>query len=124
MTSSLASNTSDVFRQCCKPAPVEAYVGDCGYYCLAVEQSVADLQSCFMENGVAPGSIFCNANNTATATGTPSGMASSTASGTNGGSSGTSSAGAASGVVVPQVSKAGLGVLGMIVVSVFAGAML
>ena len=83
-----------------------------------------------MENGIAPGTIFCNSNNTATATGTPTGGASSTASGTRGGSSGTASAGAsgsagaAAGVVVPQVSKAGLGVLGMIVVSVFAGAML
>lgn len=83
-----------------------------------------------MENGISPGTIFCNGNNTATATGTPTGGASSTASGTSGGASGTGSAGAsgsagaASGVVVPQVSKAGLGVFGMIVASVFAGAML
>jgi hypothetical protein len=84
-----------------------------------------------MDNGIAPGTIFCNSNNTATATSTPSGKASSTPSGTKGGSSGTSSpgasgsAGAAAGVVVPMgVSKAGLGMLGMILVSAFAGAML
>lgn len=83
-----------------------------------------------MSNGITPGDIFCNSNNTATATGTPTGGASSTASGTRGSSSGTASAGAsgsagaAAGLVVPQVSKTGLGVFGMIVVSVFAGAML
>ena len=76
-----------------------------------------------MDNGIAPGTIFCNGNNTATATGTPTGGASSTASGT-GSTTASGSAGAAAGVVVPRVNKAGLGVLGMIVVSVFAGAML
>lgn len=126
----LASNTSSVLKECCKTAPVESFNGDCGYYCLSVQQSVSDLQNCFMENGIAPGTIFCNSNNTATATGTPSGGASATASGTRGGSSGTNSPGAsesigaAAGIVVPQVSKAGLGVMGMILVSVFAGAML
>ncbi|KAF1364893.1 hypothetical protein EJ07DRAFT_76657, partial [Lizonia empirigonia] len=129
-TSTLASNTSSVLKDCCKSAPVESFNGDCGYYCLSVQQSVSDLQSCFMENGIAPGTIFCNSNNTATATGTPTGGASSTGSSASGGSSGTSSpgasgsTGAAPGLVVPQVSKVGLSVLGMIVVSVFAGAVL
>ncbi|KZM28187.1 uncharacterized protein EKO05_0001618 [Ascochyta rabiei] len=129
-TSNLASNASSVLKDCCKSAPVESFNGDCGYYCLSVQQSVSDLQSCFMENGIAPGTIFCNGNNTATATGTPTGGPSSTASGTRGSSSGTSSpgasgsTGAAAGIVVPQASKAGLGVLAMIVVSAFAGAML
>ncbi|KAJ4341791.1 hypothetical protein N0V87_001454, partial [Didymella glomerata] len=67
-TASLASNTSSVFKECCKSAPVESFNGDCGYYCLSVQQSVSELQSCFMENGIKPGTIFCNGNNTATAT--------------------------------------------------------
>lgn len=126
-TATLASNTSAVFKECCKSAPVESFNGDCGYYCLSVQQSVSDLQNCFMENGINPGTIFCNGNNTATATGTPTGGASSTASGTSAsgtGASASGSAGAASGLVVPQVSKAGLGVVAMMVVSVFTGAML
>jgi hypothetical protein len=81
-----------------------------------------------MENGIASNTIFCNGNNTATATGTPSKTAGSSASGTSGSSSGTSSpgasTGAAAGLVTPQVSKTGLGMLGMIIVSAFAGAML
>lgn len=127
-TQGIPSNTSDAFTKCCKSAPVEQWNGACGYYCLSVQQSVADLQKCFQDNGVSAGSIFCNSNNTATATGRPSGSASAT--GTRGGASGTSSAGAsqstgAAPATVPQgVSKAGLGMLGMIVVSVFAGAML
>ncbi|KAF1930655.1 uncharacterized protein M421DRAFT_418129 [Didymella exigua CBS 183.55] len=123
----LASNTSSVFKECCKSAPVESFNGDCGFYCLSVEQSVSDLQTCFMENGISPETIFCNGNNTASATGTPSGGASPTASrsaGTSGtGMSASGSAGAANGVV-PQVSKAGLGIVAIIIVSVFAGATL
>lgn len=126
-TSTLASNTSSVFKECCESAPVESFNGDCGFYCLSVQQSVSELQNCFMENGISPGTIFCNGNNTATATGTPTGGASSTASGisasgTGAGASG--SVGAAAGLVVPQVSKAGVGFVAMMVVSVFAGAML
>lgn len=125
----IPSNTSDAFKTCCKSAPVEQFNGACGYYCLSVQQTVAELQKCFQDNGVSPGSIFCNSNNTATATGRPSGGASASAT-TSRGASGTSSAGAgqstgAAPVVVPHgVSKAGLGMLGMLVVSVFAGAML
>lgn len=75
-----------------------------------------------MEGGVTPSSIFCNGQQTQTATGTPSASKTGKGSATN--SAGASqSTGAAAGVVVPQgVSKAGLGMLGMIVVSVFAGA--
>lgn len=72
-----------------------------------------------MENGVSPGTIFCNGNNTASATGTPTASASKTS---GGGAS--ASKGAAVGVVVPKFSKAGLGVLGVVVVSVFAGVVL
>ncbi|KAJ4990019.1 hypothetical protein SVAN01_04482 [Stagonosporopsis vannaccii] len=127
-TATLPSNASSVLEQCCKSAPVESFNGDCGYYCLSVQQSVADLQGCFMENGIPPQVIFCNGTNSATATGTPTRSASS--SGSSGSASGTGSpaasgsAGAAAGLVVPQVSKAGLGLLGTVIVSIFAGAML
>jgi hypothetical protein len=109
--------------KCCKSAPVEAFNGDCGHYCLSVQQSVADLQKCFMDGGVSPSNIFCNGQQTQTATGTPSrtgGGASKT-----GGAGASESTGAAPAVGTQQgMSKMGMSVLGMVVVSVFAGAML
>ncbi|KAI8936298.1 hypothetical protein NX059_006716 [Plenodomus lindquistii] len=123
-TTSLPSNVSDTLSSCCKSAPVEEFNGNCGYYCLSVQQTVAELQACFMEGGVSPGSIFCSGNNSASATSTPTGSgsrASSSAGATGTGSS--SSSGAM--VTAPQgVSKAGLGMLGMIAASVIAGALL
>ncbi|CAO2650452.1 Nn.00g017440.m01.CDS01 [Neocucurbitaria sp. VM-36] len=117
----IPSNTSDVLSSCCKSAPVEQFNGDCGYYCLSVEQSVADLQACFMDGGVSPSSIFCSGNNTATATGKPSASSGSTTAP----SGSAQSTGAAPVVFAPQsVSKTGLGMLCMIIVSAFAGAML
>ncbi|KAH6615239.1 hypothetical protein C7974DRAFT_61559 [Boeremia exigua] len=132
-TSSLPSNASAVLAHCCKSAPVERFNGDCGFYCLSVAQSVADLQGCFMQEGIKPQVIFCNGTNSATATGSPSGGVRETggASGTASASaSGTASAaasgspGVAAGVVVPRVGTAGFGVLVTVVLSVFAGAML
>lgn len=123
----IPSNTSDVLSSCCKSAPVEQFNGDCGYYCLSVDQSVGDLQKCFQEGGVNPSTIFCSGNNTATATGKPSATSSgsSTSGSTTGPSGSAQSTGAAPAVLAPQsVSKAGLGMLGMIVVSAFAGALL
>lgn len=129
----IPTNTSDVFSSCCKSAPVEQFNGACGYYCLSVEQSVADLQKCFMDGGVNPSNIFCNSNNTATATGKPESSASPTSSGSRASGSAASttrpgsqqSTAAAPVVLAPQsVSKAGLGMLGMIVISTIAGALL
>lgn len=87
---------------------------------------MAELQACFMEGGVSPASIFCSGNNTASATGRPSATgsgagasASATGAGESGGSTG-------AGVVVKPmgVGKTGLGMLGMVVASVIAGALL
>lgn len=117
------SNTSDVFRKYCKSAPVEQFNGDCGYYCLSVQQSVADLQKCFQEGGVNAAQIFCNGNNTATATGTPSGGASRT-SGTSGSPTGTGAGSGGNNSGAAGMSKAGLGMLGMVFVSAMAGALL
>ncbi len=85
-----------------------------------------------MDNGVKPNTIFCSGNNTATATAQPSSSAQATGSQTSGapGSSGSSSSpkksnAAMPGVVAPiHVSKAGLGMMGMVVVSLLAGAFL
>jgi hypothetical protein len=108
---------------------VEQFNGDCGYYCLSYDQTVAELQACFMDNGVNPSTIFCSGNQTSSATGTPSGsgVASKTseanASGTA--TNGADKTGASAKVSVPGAfAIVGLGMLGMFVVSAFATAIL
>jgi hypothetical protein len=78
-----------------------------------------------MDKGVNPRDILCSGNNTASATGTPSGSASRTSSGSVPDATGESGSPGSTGAAVPMgVSKAGLGVLGMFVMSAFAGALL
>ncbi|EOA82006.1 hypothetical protein ACJQWK_05353 [Exserohilum turcicum] len=128
-TSGVPSNTTDVLSKCCKKAPVEQWNGSCGYFCLSFEQSVRELQTCFMDGGVDPRLIFCNSNNSATATGTPTGSGVAGASRTSGSGPGATGSGASDkdhkgAAPAVGVSKAGLGMLGMVVVSALAGALL
>ncbi|ETS74049.1 hypothetical protein PFICI_13915 [Pestalotiopsis fici W106-1] len=62
-------NHTDIMSACCKSADVISYYGDCGVYCLALDQSVADLTSCLFDQGAADQDVFCRGNTTATATG-------------------------------------------------------
>jgi hypothetical protein len=118
--SGVPSNTTDVLSKCCKAAPVEEFNGSCGYYCLSVDQTIRELQTCFMDNGARPADILCNSNNSAVATGTPSASAgASRTSGSGPGATGDSK-GAAPTV---GVSKVGLGMLGMVIVSALSGAL-
>ncbi|KAK6222706.1 hypothetical protein LQW54_000887 [Pestalotiopsis sp. IQ-011] len=100
-------NHTDILAACCGSASVISYYGDCGVYCLAEDQSVADLTSCFYDHGAAYQDVFCHGNTTATATGagdslptgtgvTASVVATATSDSTKSGSSasGTSSSGA------------------------------
>lgn len=75
-----ASNHTQIMSACCKNAAVVSYYSDCGLYCLAVDQSVADLTKCLYENGAAWGDVFCKGNVTATATATGGGDISASAS--------------------------------------------
>jgi hypothetical protein len=104
------SNTSSVFKTCCKSASVEPFNGDCGFYCLSIGQSVADLTACLQENGARPADIFCNGNQTSTATSTGKACKASE----------TGSAGArpSTGAAARVGGKVGWGVVGMFVVSV------
>ncbi|KAF2018913.1 hypothetical protein BU24DRAFT_405649 [Aaosphaeria arxii CBS 175.79] len=125
--SGIPDKYEDHFKTCCKDAPVQKWANDCSLYCLSAGQPVSSLISCLQEQGVTPGLIFCNGNNTMTATATD--LSPTKPTGTAGSGSGTSgprqSTGAAVPAVVPQgVSKAGLGMLAMIAISAFAGAML
>jgi hypothetical protein len=72
---------------------------------------------------VSPSTIFCNGQQTQTATGSPSAKKTGGSATNSAGAS--PSTGAAPGLTASQsVSKAGLGMLGMMVVSVFVGAMI
>jgi hypothetical protein len=64
----LPDDIEDKMQSCCKDADVESFAQDCGLYCHAIGQSVADLTKCFQDAGIQPGWIWCNGNNTATAT--------------------------------------------------------
>lgn len=62
------SDYTDIMTQCCGAADVVSYRGNCGLYCLAVDQSVTELTECLHDAGAAWGEVFCNGNGTATAT--------------------------------------------------------
>ncbi|OOF91375.1 hypothetical protein ASPCADRAFT_211201 [Aspergillus carbonarius ITEM 5010] len=116
-------NASTIMSKCCSPASPTTYDNDCGIYCLAQGQSVKDLLSCIQSNGAVT-EPFCSGNMSATAT--ASGSSSST--GKGGSQTGTSTGSAASGThtggagsQVVKVNKWGVGVLGMVVVSVVFG---
>ncbi|RYP71493.1 hypothetical protein DL771_004748 [Monosporascus sp. 5C6A] len=59
---------TDIMAQCCGAADVVSYRGNCGLYCLAVDQSVTELTDCLHDAGAGWGDVFCNGNGTATAT--------------------------------------------------------
>ncbi|RYP41457.1 hypothetical protein DL768_010496 [Monosporascus sp. mg162] len=59
---------TDIMAQCCGAADVVSYRGNCGLYCLAVDQSVTELTDCLHDAGATWGDVFCNGNGTATAT--------------------------------------------------------
>jgi hypothetical protein len=118
-TDGLPSNYTDMMKGCCKSAPVESFASNCGLYCLSVGQSVADLNACFQSAGIYPGYIFCNGNLTATATGRPDSAKA------TGGAGPTSAAGQkGEGAMRQSMSKAGMGVVAMLMVSVVAGVFL
>jgi hypothetical protein len=101
---------------------VEQFNGECGYFCLSYDQTVAELQACFMDKGVNPSTIFCSGNQTSSATGTPSGsgVASKTSSG-GATKTGADATGASARVTVPgAVSIVGIGMFGVLVVSAIA----
>ncbi|KAI2616707.1 hypothetical protein GGS26DRAFT_596816 [Hypomontagnella submonticulosa] len=63
-------NYTDVMGACCGAADVVSYYDNCGLYCLAAGQTVADLTKCLHEHGASDADVFCNMNTTATATAT------------------------------------------------------
>lgn len=54
-------NHTAILSKCCDTADIVSYADDCGLYCLAEGQSVADLTACMFENGAPWSAVFCNA---------------------------------------------------------------
>ncbi|KAI5459300.1 hypothetical protein BGZ63DRAFT_390678 [Mariannaea sp. PMI_226] len=64
-----SKNSTDIMIACCGKADVVSYYNDCGLYCLAIDQTVGDLISCFLDKGASDASVFCRGKKSATATG-------------------------------------------------------
>jgi hypothetical protein len=62
-------NHTDIMAKCCGSADVVSYYNNCGLYCLAQGQTVADLTACLFKEGAASNEVFCRGNTTASATG-------------------------------------------------------
>ncbi|TDZ13503.1 hypothetical protein C8035_v004398 [Colletotrichum spinosum] len=140
------SNNTDIMKKCCGDADVVSYYDNCGLYCIALGQSVADLRDCLFDEGAGWTDVFCrdngNANASATATGNsaPDASASATvisgdgdddndgessATGSASGGGSTASGNAAAGVRVPAagVSTLGLTVGALLLSAVTFGAL-
>ncbi|KAI2606799.1 uncharacterized protein GGS25DRAFT_306465 [Hypoxylon fragiforme] len=68
-----ADNYINMMSECCEDADVVSYYNNCGLYCLAVDQTVADLTDCLYDKGAKWQDVFCRGNTTATATATGAG---------------------------------------------------
>lgn len=126
-------NHTEVMTKCCKSADVVSYAGDCGLYCLAIDQEVKEITDCLYENGIAWQDAFCNgdSNDTATATENSSPTATgasvvgdgASASRTGASASSSSTGGSDSSAAAPVrgVSAVGLTVSGLLLSSVMLG---
>ncbi|KPM39021.1 hypothetical protein AK830_g7546 [Neonectria ditissima] len=63
-------NHTDIMLSCCKDADVVSYYNDCGLYCLAIGQTVAELSDCLYGKGADWEDVFCRGNTSASATAT------------------------------------------------------
>ncbi|KAK4235027.1 hypothetical protein C8A03DRAFT_18169 [Achaetomium macrosporum] len=124
-------NHTDIMAKCCGPADVVSYYNNCGLYCLAQDQTVAELTACLFKEGAANNEVFCRGNTTASATGTATdlpatasasivatgGSEARTSGGTSGTASGTGSAASSttSGNAAPRssVPSFGNGLMGL-----------
>ncbi|KAH7151675.1 hypothetical protein B0J13DRAFT_546621 [Dactylonectria estremocensis] len=77
---SYSKNHTSILAACCGDANVVSYYNGCGLYCLAIDQTIAELTECLYDEGAASPDVFCNGNTTDTATATADGRLAATAS--------------------------------------------
>ncbi|KAM5350995.1 hypothetical protein ACJ41O_003718 [Fusarium nematophilum] len=61
----------DIMKACCGDAKVVSYYNDCGLYCVALDQTVADLEKCLLGKEPLPQDVFCSGKNTSSLTSDP-----------------------------------------------------
>ncbi|KAK1994925.1 hypothetical protein LX36DRAFT_713539 [Colletotrichum falcatum] len=69
----LAGNHTAIMSACCRDADVVSYYDGCGIYCLALGQSVRDLQDCLFDQGAGYTAVFCRDNGDVNASATATG---------------------------------------------------
>ncbi|KAK1978295.1 hypothetical protein LZ30DRAFT_567350, partial [Colletotrichum cereale] len=69
----LAGNHTAIMSACCRDADVVSYYAGCGLYCLALGQSVRDLQDCLFDQGAGYTAVFCRDNGDVNASATATG---------------------------------------------------
>jgi hypothetical protein len=115
----ISGNMTSVFDTCCKGDSPVKYDSNCGIYCLAQGQTVADLSDCLMSKSNNYQDVFCEGKQNATATAAATTTRSTgTSTSTTTATSTTTSTNAAG---VNGVSKGGLGVLAVLVCSGIMG---
>lgn len=77
-----SKNHTSIMAACCNDADVVSYYNNCGLYCLALDQTIAELTKCLYKEGAADSAVFCSGNTTDTATATADGKLAATASAT------------------------------------------
>ncbi|EFQ30849.1 hypothetical protein CGRA01v4_12917 [Colletotrichum graminicola] len=69
----LAGNHTAIMSACCRDADVVSYYDGCGIYCLALGQSIRDLQDCLFDQGAGYTAVFCRDNGDVNASATATG---------------------------------------------------
>lgn len=59
-------NATDIMSKCCGDAQLVAYQNNCGVYCVAIDQTTAELSDCLYAHGAPDANVFCSGNDTAT----------------------------------------------------------
>ncbi|KAJ4246290.1 hypothetical protein NW762_013641 [Fusarium torreyae] len=62
-------NHTDIMRECCGDAKIITYSGDCGIYCVAVDQTIDKLSKCLYDHGAPDDKgVWCSGNSKTTKT--------------------------------------------------------
>ncbi|KAM0541070.1 hypothetical protein ACHAPJ_013395 [Fusarium lateritium] len=61
-------NHTEIMQQCCGDAKIVSYYNECGLYCVALDQTIVELQKCLFDNGAPWEGVFCSGNKKTTKT--------------------------------------------------------
>ncbi|KAF4957778.1 hypothetical protein FSARC_11187 [Fusarium sarcochroum] len=61
-------NHTQIMQKCCGDAKIVSYYDECGLYCVALDQTIVELQECLFDNGAPWEGVFCSGNKKTTKT--------------------------------------------------------